>query len=38
MEQKKDYKKPQSTEIELKYEAALMGGGTGPSGGTGSGL
>ena len=38
MEQKKNYKKPQTKEVALKYEAALMGGGSGTTpGGGGSG-
>lgn len=38
MEQKKNYKKPQTKEVALKYEAALMGGASGPGGGSGGGL
>lgn len=38
MEQKKDYKKPQSKEIEMKYEAPLMTEGTGGGGGDGMGF
>lgn len=35
MEQKKDYKKPQTKEVALKYEAPLMGtGSTGGGGGS----
>ena len=31
METKKNYKKPQFEEVEMKYEAALMEGGSTPS-------
>ena len=33
--QKKDYKKPQTKEVELKYEAPLMDNQTGGGGGQG---